>query len=729
MAAKRMKSVAGHLSCSVCLELYKNPRYLPCYHSYCEDCLTKIQKGNNITCPECMKEHVDIVPPGGLKELPSNFFISGLVDEVTIEQKVKGDESVKCDACIRDDPALVLCLDCGVFLCDHCCDYHKHNKESLDHNVVSLKELKQKDIAVHLKPKPLLCKEHDMALKFYCDTCDQLVCLYCTNKEHNGHDHDVVKKRASKHREQMDQIMAPVDRMINRLSDVCCNVTASSEEIGTQADTIDQHIDRHYEHLQQILQQKKANLKKEVHETCTQKRKALSAQLEQAQFIQAHLASVKGLYGVTKDGSDEGALFVKKQIADDVSRLTISYNQLDVQPVESANLEFIPVDNAELHFPQFGMINTTSFTIVNIPGYAFAGETIGFNILKHRCCLSEHNVSLVVEVRSMGKKIHSEVKGDRDGNFLASFRCDRVGEVTVLVTANGLTVRGSPCTIKVHEGYTKVDQPSKIINLDGKMGIPWGVAFGKDGFWAVADHSNNKIHVFNGQDQLVQTFGCYGKGDGQFDWPYGLAFNEENQIYVSDYRNHRIQKLTIRGDYLLQFGGKGTKPGKLCDPLSVLVHNHEVYIADQINHRISVFTCEGKFCRTIGSDKQLGRPHDLAINGQQQILVANFNHDCITIFTLEGDYVKTIGTKGTGVGHLWAPTSIAVDRHGFILVTEYMNDRVSVFDKVGKHIHCFGSNGSGVGQFIQPRGIALSASGSVYVSDYENKRIQVFSSF
>ena len=728
MAAK----VPEHLSCAVCKELYKTPRYLPCYHSYCENCLAKIQQDGNITCPKCTKKYVDVIPQGGLKELPSDFFVSGLVDERIIEQKVKGNELVKCDGCIRNDPASVLCRDCGVLLCNPCCDHHKISKKNCGHEIVLLKELQEKreDVTVRLKHKALLCNEHDMVLEIYCNTCNQLICLYCTNKEHHGHDHNTVKKCAITHREEMDQIMVPVDMMIDRLSGVCDEVIASSKDIETQEMEISQHIDMYYEQLQQILLRQKAELKQELHKACVQKTKALSAHLKDTQSTQVQLASIKGLYNGTKGGSDEGALFVKKQIVDDFRRLKESCSNLDAAPVEAATLKFVPVKNADLCFPQFGIIKCGRYAITNIPGCAFVGQNIEFNISEQEYCHEgKDDAPVRVEVRSMGMVIPSKVRRNENGGFSASFTSRRVGEVTVSVTANGLPVIGSPCNIKMYESYKKVDQPNKMINLDGKMGIPWGIASSKDGFWAVADHNNNKIHVFNNQDQLVQTFGSDGKGDGQFDWPYGLAFSDENLLFVSDYHNHRIQQFTISGEYKLQFGGKGTIPGKLHDPLGVLVHKQEVYVADQINHRISVFTCGGKFCRTIGSEKQLGRPHDMAVNGQQQILIANFNHDCISVYTLNGEYMKKIGTKGTGVGHLWAPTSIAVDRYGFLLVTEYLNDRVSVFDKDGKHIHCFGSSGPGVNQFIQPRGIAISATGSILVSDYENKRIQIFSSF
>jgi hypothetical protein len=45
-----------HLTCSVCLEPFKDPKVLPCLHSYCHACIVKLAenaKSSTINCPEC----------------------------------------------------------------------------------------------------------------------------------------------------------------------------------------------------------------------------------------------------------------------------------------------------------------------------------------------------------------------------------------------------------------------------------------------------------------------------------------------------------------------------------------------------------------------------------------------------------------------------------------------------------------------------------------------------
>ena len=220
MSAVEVKKAQNNLTCPVCYQLFNNPKYLPCHHSYCEGCLEKMQVQFKIICPEYRKEAQ--VPAGGVKEFATNFFINRLVDDLILKKKVAGEEKVNCDDCDEDDPVVSFCPDCNSFLCHSCNEFHKRSKMFGNHGVVPLTELRSsKDTsAIQAKVKIPLCMEHDYELKHYCETCDELVCLYCTVKKHNGHDHDTVKKMASKHRFQLKEVTTPIEEMIKDLSSV-----------------------------------------------------------------------------------------------------------------------------------------------------------------------------------------------------------------------------------------------------------------------------------------------------------------------------------------------------------------------------------------------------------------------------------------------------------------------------------------------------------------------------
>ena len=725
MAAKQMKKVAGHLTCPICYELYKNPKYLPCHHSYCEECLVKLQKGSNITCPECRK--TSDVPPEGIKKLPNNFFVNRIVEEVALKEKVEGDEDVLCDLCDKNDRAAMLCVDCVAFLCSYCDEYHRHNRDFQSHSVLELEELKSKKEEVNIcKTIKLLCQDHELEMNFYCDTCEQLVCHYCTTTDHSGHDHNTVKKMANKYRTVLDEMMEPIGEMIDGLSRVHKNVTAAKEKLQTQTAKVDQQIDDYYEQLQRRLHQQREDLKKELHEASMQKKKAVSLHLEQIEYTNAQLDSMKELNNAVKRGSDQEALFMKKQVIENVKRLTDCYNKLSTEPVEVASMKFISVKEYELSYPQFSRIlygpADPENTKVIVPNWTFPGKVQVKIITKDGDNYPSKGCGqFAVEAKTnVGGVIPVVVEDNKDGTYLATFVANQTGEVKLSVTIGGRHVKGSPFTYPAANVCN-----SKVVNDGRQMGQPWAIAFSKDGMWAVADHSNHCVRIFDSQDQPVRKFGSKGDSSGQLDSPTGLAFDDDDHLYVVCRYNHRVQKFTIRGEYLLKFGSMGTGNGQLDCPLGITVHEKRVYVADQCNHRVSVFRRDGTFCHNIGQSGELNCPFDVAVNCNDHLLVANYFGDCVSIFTLDGSYLRKIGTPSSSGGQLCTPSSLVIDVYGFILVTERDNNRVSIFDKDGTFLRCFGSKGSANGKFSAPCGIAVSPEGSVYISDRDNNRIQI----
>ena len=60
MASAVPEEVAERLTCAVCMEQFKEPKVLPCLHTYCKACLEKLVKKQGsdhiITCPECRQD-------------------------------------------------------------------------------------------------------------------------------------------------------------------------------------------------------------------------------------------------------------------------------------------------------------------------------------------------------------------------------------------------------------------------------------------------------------------------------------------------------------------------------------------------------------------------------------------------------------------------------------------------------------------------------------------------
>ena len=75
--------VAYLLECGICLEEHKDPRALPCLHSFCLRCLkqhisaTKARDGS-FHCPKCRDKFTP--PEGDVEKFPRNFFLNSLKD-------------------------------------------------------------------------------------------------------------------------------------------------------------------------------------------------------------------------------------------------------------------------------------------------------------------------------------------------------------------------------------------------------------------------------------------------------------------------------------------------------------------------------------------------------------------------------------------------------------------------------------------------------------------------
>ena len=732
MSAVEVKKAQSNLTCPVCYQLFKSPKYLPCYHSYCEGCLEKMQVKSRIICPECRKEAK--VPAGGVKELATNFFINRLVDDLILKKKVDGEQEVKCDKCDEDDPVVSFCPECNSFLCHACNDHHKRNKGYHGHTVVPLTELKSnKDASIQAKANIPLCKEHNEQLKYYCETCDELVCMYCAVKKHNGHHHDNVKLMATKHRNELKKITDPVEGKIKNLSEAHDNIEKMKKKIRRRGEVVDKKIEQYYDELLQKLMKQKEEVRQQARDAVSQKVKAVTTQMEEMALMQAELMSMKELTDALEQSSDQEALSAKKQVTDRVQQLTNKYSKLNIEPVKSATMDFLPTKEP---FPVFGhlfaYVDPHTSEVINLMQHTTVGKKVEFTIMtKYRNggpCISGGS-QVCVQLKSFtGDVTAGEVRDNTDGSYMASFVAEQVGEAKLSVSINGEQIKGSPYSFAVGRNYQAIDKPSKIVNNNDSMDGPWGAAFGRNRLWAVADQFKHCVYIFDDKEQLVRKFGSNGRNNGRFSNPHGVAFDSHNHLYVVDTGNNRVQKFDTTGKYLMQFCSRGSNPGQLNNPCGVTVHNDRVYIADYGNKRMSVFQTNGKFCFFFVSD-QLNGPTDVAVSANNHLLIADWGNSCIYTFTLDGHYVGKFGTQGSSRGQLYRPYSLTTDLNGFIIVADTCNHRVAIFDEVGNCIHCFGSYGSANGQFNFPCGIALSPNGNIYVSDHNNKRIQIFSNY
>ena len=712
--------------CPSCRQLFKNPKHLPCYHSYCEECLENMQKHSKIICLKCRNE--TIVPDRGVKDLPSNYFMDNLIHKLILNYQLENETELRCEECDEDDPVVVFCTDCKLFLCHFCKESHKYSKSHCNHNLISLTELRNNKDLIQSKSKFPTCQEHDLELEYYCETCEKLVCVQCTG-EHEDHKCDVVKKFSSKYKIELSSIADSIEVMTQNLSNLSDSIEDVGRKLRLQGDEISEKIDLYYNEVIEKLLKQKEKVKQQVRETIFQKEKTLTEQREKLICIEEDVLSVKEMRDSLQVSSDQEGLSGSNQLVYFLVRLTERCKEIGTSPIESANIKVTPVNDPLPQFVKhFVTIDSLSFEVKHFNNSAQQGQTKLVEIITKDCKGNYYlrgGCEVTVQVESsVGEMINAEVTDNDDGSYMICFAAQQVGGVELSVFVNGHEIKGSPFRIAIQENVIKT---SKIITShDDSFGQLWGIACSDNGMWAVADWINNCVHVFDSEDRLFKKFGSRGNRNGQFEYPCDVAFDDNNELYVTDSHNHRVQKFDTHGNYLLQFGGKGASKGKLNYPIGITTYSGNVYVADRYNNRISVFRKNGKFSGTIGQ-QQLSQCFDISVNTcYDELVVADWRHHCIYTFTLHGQYTNTFTTRVAGIVQLKAPCSITADSDGLILIADTCNHTLLIFDEIGNYMYCFGSQGSDNGEFNHPHGIVIAPNGSIYVTDTRNKRVQIF---
>ncbi|XP_038062772.1 E3 ubiquitin-protein ligase TRIM56-like [Patiria miniata] len=199
--ATALKKISPHLECDICQEKYKRPKVLDCQHSFCETCLEKYYTSRyagqpKIPCPVCRREMV--LPETRIQGLKANFHLMGIVEEVSLQEKVACSENTKviCEICDEGNEAMHRCLDCAQNICPNCRKTHLRFAATSNHTVVTLEDIRQGKVTVKKTPEEdeSKCQKHKGEVKrFYCETCEELICRDCTVVDHCKPKHHYIE--------------------------------------------------------------------------------------------------------------------------------------------------------------------------------------------------------------------------------------------------------------------------------------------------------------------------------------------------------------------------------------------------------------------------------------------------------------------------------------------------------------------------------------------------------
>ncbi|XP_016385383.1 tripartite motif-containing protein 16-like isoform X1 [Sinocyclocheilus rhinocerous] len=185
MAVSSVSLAQDEFSCSICLDLLKDPVTIPCGHSYCMSCITGCwdqddQKGV-YSCPQCRQTFTP------RPVLGKNTILAEVLEKLkkTKLQAARPAQcyvasgDVECDVCTgRKYKAIKSCLVCLNSYCQNHLEQHENLFKGKRHNLM--------DATGQLQE--MICPQHEKLLEIFCRTDQQCICYLCTMDEHKNHE-------------------------------------------------------------------------------------------------------------------------------------------------------------------------------------------------------------------------------------------------------------------------------------------------------------------------------------------------------------------------------------------------------------------------------------------------------------------------------------------------------------------------------------------------------------
>uniref|UniRef100_A0A671P482 RING-type domain-containing protein n=1 Tax=Sinocyclocheilus anshuiensis TaxID=1608454 RepID=A0A671P482_9TELE len=214
----------GELSCTVSLDLLKDPVTIQCGHSYCKSCIAERWDHEDqmrvYSCPQCRQTF------SPRPALARNTMLTELVEKL---KKTKlpadcyaGAGDVQCDVCSgRKYKAVKSCLVCQESYCQTHFDRHEEFHSRKPHKVI--------DATGRLQE--MVCQKHEKHLEMFCITDQQCICellVFC-----NIYYHPFVLQKQLK---EMQKISQQREKDLQQLREARSAQTAveDSERIFTE---------------------------------------------------------------------------------------------------------------------------------------------------------------------------------------------------------------------------------------------------------------------------------------------------------------------------------------------------------------------------------------------------------------------------------------------------------------------------------------------------------------
>ncbi|WP_291315002.1 tetratricopeptide repeat protein [Desulfuromonas sp.] len=189
--------------------------------------------------------------------------------------------------------------------------------------------------------------------------------------------------------------------------------------------------------------------------------------------------------------------------------------------------------------------------------------------------------------------------------------------------------------VKLDDGGNSLFAFGSSGSREGSFSWPKDLVVSKRGAVIVADTGNGRVQIFNSDGLFLETL---GKDSGSiFERPTALSLDGRDSLYVLDEGRKVVSVFSAEGVPLLEFGGAGSGPGRLLDPVDVAANGNEIFVLDAGSCSVKAFDTNGAFLREFGSkgeqEGEFRRPTSLALQSDLELWVADPEEERIQGFT------------------------------------------------------------------------------------------------
>ena len=224
MAEGGSDEVVEKIVCGLCSGEYNQTKLLPCFHSYCIECLEnyveKNVRSNKFDCPLC--DTTIEIPEGGVNQFEWNNYLDNKLKSETLEHH-------GCDLCGSGIEGVDHCTDCEENYCERCSEIHLRQRATRMHTLIAISDSMPSGPKA-IKRKAFCAKHPKEEIKVVCKDCEKMLCIVCKLTDHEKHNTVDISDEIVYVKKKLNEAIQKAENTISKSKQMLINLNAAKAE-------------------------------------------------------------------------------------------------------------------------------------------------------------------------------------------------------------------------------------------------------------------------------------------------------------------------------------------------------------------------------------------------------------------------------------------------------------------------------------------------------------------